>query len=113
MFAVDLVADADVYLIDRGEYVQERDGDVGDPVERRGPLDGRQIEPPHPPAAARGRTVLAADTPYGLTCLVEELRGHRPVADPRGVSLGDTDDVLEMTRGDARTDDRAPDRGVG
>src|SRR5215210_5797078 len=112
-FAVDLVADADVYLVDRGENIEERDGDVGYPVERRGPFDGREIQPPHPPAPARGRTVLSPHAPYDLARLVEELRGHRPVADPRRVSLGDADDVLEVPRGDAGTDDRAADRRVG
>src|SRR5215211_7012540 len=112
-FAVDLVADADVDLIDCGENVEERNGDVGDPVERRGPLDGGQIEPPHPPAAARCRTILAPDTPYGLARLVEELRWHRPVANPRRVSLSDTDHILQVARRDAGTNDRAADRRIG
>ena len=64
-------------------------------------------------ARARGRAVLAPDAPYGLARLVEELRGHRPVADPRGVSLGDADHVLQMPRGDAGAHDRPPDRRVG
>src|SRR5215210_23720 len=112
-FAVDLVSDADLYLVDRGENVEKRNCYVGDPVERSGPFDGRKIQPPHPPAPARGRTVLTPHVPYGLARLVEELRGHRPVADPRRVSLGDADDVLEVPRGDAGTDDRAADRRVG
>src|SRR5918992_5698306 len=87
--AVDLVPDADVYLLDRREHIEQRDSDVGDPVERSGPFDGGEIQPPHPPAPARGRTVLASDAPYGLAHLVEELRGQRPVADPRRVRFSD------------------------
>src|SRR5215210_4014608 len=41
--AGDLVAHADVYLLDGGEHIEERDGDMGDPVERSGPLDGGEI----------------------------------------------------------------------
>src|SRR5215218_730844 len=58
--AVYLVADADLYLLDRREHVQQRDGQVRDPVERRGPLDGREVEPAHPPAPSRSGAVLDA-----------------------------------------------------
>ena len=64
--AVYLVADADLYLIDRREHVEERDGEVRDPVERRRPLDGGQVEPSHPPGPARRGAVLAPDLSYGL-----------------------------------------------
>src|ERR687898_148695 len=97
---VDLVADADVYLLDRGEHVEQRDGHVRDAVERGGPLHRGQVEPPYPPRPPRGRTVLPPDAPYGLPRLVEELRGHRPVANPRRVGLGNPDHVLQLMRGD-------------
>src|SRR5215218_4962583 len=111
--AVYLVADADLYLIDRREHVQQRDSEVRDPVERRGPLDGREIEPAHPPGPARSGTVLAPDLSYGLGCLVEQLRGHRPVADPCGVRFGHPDHVLDAARRYAGAHDRASHRGVG
>src|SRR5215203_4338960 len=111
--AVYLVTDADLYLIDRREHVEERDGEVRDPVERRRPLDGGQVEPSHPPGPARRGAVLAPDLSYGLGGLVEQLRGHRPVTDPRGIGFGHPDDVLDAARRYAGAHDRAPHRGVG
>src|SRR5829696_2472964 len=111
--AVDLVADADVYLLDRGEHVEQRDGHVRDAVERGGPFHRGQIEPAHPPRSPRGRAVLPPDAPYGLPRIVEELRGHRPVADARRVSLGNAYHVLQLPRGDAGAHDRPPDGRVG
>src|SRR5215210_3418372 len=111
--AVYLVADADLYLLDRGEHVQQRDGEVCDPVERRRPPDGREVEPTRPPAAPRRRAVLAPDFPYGLGGLVEELRGHWPVAHPGRVRFRDPDDVLDAPRRDAGSHYRPSHRGVG
>src|SRR5215203_7136625 len=110
---VDLVADADVYLLDRGEHVEQRDGHVRDAVERGGPFHRGQIEPPYPPRPSRGRAVLPPDAPYSVPRIVEELRGHRPVADARRVSLGNADHVLQLPRGDAGAHDRPPDGRVG
>src|SRR5688572_3953995 len=111
--AVYLVADADLYLLYRREHVEEGEGEVRYAVERGRPLDRRQVEPADPPGPSRRGAVLTPYPPYGLGRLVEELCGHRTVADPGRVGLGDPDDLLDAPGGDAGADDRSPYSGVG
>src|ERR671911_2494424 len=99
--ALYLVADADLYLIDRREHVQERYGEVRDPVEGGGVLNGHQIQPPAPPRPAGRAPVLVARPPDDLAGLVRKLGREWPVPPPGRVRFGHPDDPIHRPRRDA------------
>src|SRR3712207_1846889 len=86
-----LVADADLDARDRGEHIQERDGEVGDPVQLCRVLDGGKVQPADPARPPRGSAVLLTCLPDRLPRLVQELRREGTVPYPGRVRLGHPD----------------------
>src|SRR5919202_5015911 len=103
--AVYLVADADLYLLDHGEHVEERDGEVGYPVQGGGVLDGGEVKPADPARPARGPAVLVPRLSYRLAGLVEELRREGAIPHPGSVRLGHPDYLVERHGRDAAPHD--------
>src|ERR687894_1720523 len=99
--ALYLVADADLYLIDRRKHVQELYGEVRDPVEGGGVLNAHQVQPPAPPRPAGRAPVLVARPPDDLAGLVRELGREGPVSHPGRVRLGHPDNPIHRPRRDA------------
>jgi len=113
LLAVVLVRGGDLDLVEVVQNVELGEVDGVVPVDRVGVLDEDQVEPSAAALATSGHTELAADLLKSLAHLVKLLSRERSRADTGGVSLHDTDGLLDLARVEVKTSEDTAETGVG
>ena len=105
------IRDADLDVLHRVETVEIGDGEIVNAIDHRGVTCGDGIEPAAAACAAGRRAEFAAHAVEQVGDLLV-LRGQRPFADTRGVSLHHADDAVYAMRRHAGTGAGAARRGI-
>ena len=107
-----LVTRADLDLVKAVEDVEARDRHVVDAGEEAGVADDNGIEPACAARPSRDGAELMPRLAQLFADLVQLLGGEGTLADARAVCLDNTDDLVDLFRGNARTDSHAARDGV-
>ncbi|RMN95057.1 hypothetical protein ALQ50_05526 [Pseudomonas coronafaciens pv. coronafaciens] len=108
-----LVTDADVDGFQTVEHVQLGQAQTRNAVDFDGTTQDDGIEPATTTCATGGGAELVATLGQKRTNVVEQLGRKRPRTHTRGVSLGDTQNVIQIHRTETRTGGDAASSGVG
>ncbi len=107
------VGGADPDRIHAVEDVQLGEGDRPDAVEGHGVAGHHRIEPAHSPGPPGGRPILFAHLPDPLPGCIQQLGGHRAIADPGAKRLVNADGRAHPAGRDAGPGQRSTGRGRG
>ena len=67
-----------------------------------------RVKPAYPTRTTSGSAIFVADITNAVTNFIEKLCWEWPISDPTGVSLADTDYLVNLARTNTRTDGDSP-----